>query len=102
MGLLLLLAGCQRHIAACPSLDRLRLADARGDAVAAMGRGDRHLIMLGGYVGTIPGGEAGNLPTELLAGTGDDATTACAALRSSAESYALRYNKTVKAALVPR
>jgi hypothetical protein len=80
----------------CPELERLKPDQARSDALAATAKGDKHLIMLGGYVGVVPGGNPTNLPTVLLASTGDTAPEACRRLRPKAESYALAYNAEVR------
>ncbi len=39
----------------CSGLQKLKTADAIADARAAHARKDDHLIMLGGYVGVVPG-----------------------------------------------
>lgn len=82
----------------CPSLERLVSADPTADAKAAMVRGDDHLLMVGGFVGIVSGGERSSLPETLIEGTGDDVTMACSALRPIAEKYARQYNLTVVAA----
>jgi hypothetical protein len=95
--LLVTLAACQRGVDACPGLEKLKTADAAADASKAVQRGDRHLLMLGGYVGTIPGDDGAKHQTVLIEETADTATAACARLRSLAEAYALKYNRAVLA-----
>jgi hypothetical protein len=89
--LLVGLAGCQKE--ACPELTKLGRANPVADAEAAILRGDRRLLMLGGYVGVIPGAEGTSAPTRMLEGTGDANTSACDAMRPVAEKYALAYNR---------
>lgn len=79
----------------CPELESLLPGHAEADARAAARRGDSRLLMIGGYVGTIPGAEGSSRPTRLVEGTGDTATAACYALRAQAEKYALTYNRTM-------
>jgi pimeloyl-ACP methyl ester carboxylesterase len=80
----------------CPSLERLETADARADASAAAARGDYHLLMLGGFVGRVPGaGGRRDLPTVMIVGTDDTTTLGCMRLDAAAEDYARRYNETV-------
>jgi hypothetical protein len=79
----------------CPSIDRVQFADAHADALSAMRRGDNHLPMLGGYVGTVPGGENSSLPNLMMDGTSDTDTVACGRARPVAEQYARKYNETV-------
>jgi hypothetical protein len=84
----------------CPTLERLSHADPAADAQAAVSRRDCHLLMLGGYVGTVPGGEMSfrREQAEMMPDTGDVVTNdACPALRPVAERYALKYNETVLA-----
>ena len=86
--------------AQCPSLDRLGRADPVADARAAVSRRDCHLLMLGGYVGSVPGGElslrAGQ--AQMIPDTGDVITNRdCPKLRPVAERYARKYNETVLA-----
>jgi hypothetical protein len=82
----------------CPGLEKLKSADPVADATTALAHGDHHLLMLGGYAGTVPGGEGTALPTEMIKGTSDVTTMACVELRWVAEAYARRYNATVVAA----
>lgn len=80
---------------ACPSLERLKTSDAVVDAGAAHARGDDHLVMLGGFVGTVPGVSeslSNRLPKIMLEGTTDTDTEGCRKLRHVAERYASTYN----------
>src|ERR1043165_3451809 len=61
----------------CPSLENLKLADPVADATSAQAHGDHRLLMLGGFVGTIPGAEGSPQPTRLIEGTSDTETKAC-------------------------
>jgi hypothetical protein len=63
--------------------------------MAATARGDRHVLMLGGFVGTIPGGDATGHPQVVVPGTEDYSTLACQRLRPRAEAYAQAYNAQV-------
>jgi len=91
---LLLVGGCHRQ-EACPELAKLRRANPVRDAEAAASRGDHRLLMLGGFVGVVPGAERTSVPTRMLEGTGDANTNACDAMRPIAENYALAYNRTM-------
>jgi hypothetical protein len=82
----------------CPSLEKLKSADPVADATAALARGDRNLLMLGGFVATVPGAEGATGPTKSIEGTSDTTTRPCNELRPVAESYARKYNATVGAA----
>jgi hypothetical protein len=81
----------------CPELESLLPARAAADARAAAQRGDTRLLMIGGYVGTVPGARGISAPTRLVEGTGDDQSAACQDLRPQAEKYASIYNRTVAA-----
>lgn len=94
LALLVGLGGC-RTKEACPELEKLGRANPVADAGAAASRGDYRLLMLGGYVGVVPGAERTSAPTRMLEGTGDANTSACDALRPVAEKYALAYNLTM-------
>jgi hypothetical protein len=94
------LAGCH-PLDNCPSLEKLRQADPVSDAKTASFRGDNYLLMLGGYVGTIPGVEGSGLPAKLIEGTTDYETEACRRLRPLVEAYAAKYNATMVAAQTP-
>lgn len=87
-------AACHK-VERCESLERLKSADPIADAKAALARGDHHLLMVGGYVGTVPGADHGSLPSVMIEGTGDTETAACYALRPVAEAYARRYNSAI-------
>jgi len=86
----------------CPSLEKLERSDPISDAAAAIKQDDNSLLMLGGYVGTIPGAEGSSLPTKFVEGTTDYEIEACYRLRPAAEAYALKYNATIVAAQEPR
>lgn len=93
-----LLPSCSGY-AGCPSVERLAKRDAVADARASLAHGDRHLLMLGGYVGEAPGvTTVGTHPTQMMAGTSDTETADCSRTRPIAEAYATKYNKTVIAA----
>lgn len=82
----------------CPGLERLKTADPVADAKAAHDRGDDHLIMLGGLVGTVPGisySRTDRLPLVMIAETSDTTTEACSKLRPVAERYVPLYNSTI-------
>ena len=82
--------------AGCPPIERLAHRDASADARAALAKGDGHLLMLGGFVGSVPGVEnPGSLPTQMMDGTSDVRTEACARQRPAAEAYAAKYNQTI-------
>jgi len=82
----------------CPPIEQLRSADPAADALAAAKHGDVHLLMLGGYVGEIPGRGDSKLPVQLIEGTEDTTTLECIRLRPYAEDYARRYNEAVLSA----
>jgi hypothetical protein len=91
------LASCtsQPH-ADCPAIERLAQRDAAADARTALAKGDRHLLMLGGFVGSVPGVQNPNgHTTQMMEGTSDVRTAACAGQRATAEAYATKYNLTV-------
>jgi hypothetical protein len=96
---LLAATGCRTEPdAACPAIDALAQRDAVADARAALAKGDHHLLMLGGFVGSLPGVQnAGSYPTRMMEGTSDTETEACAHRKSKAESYAAKYNRTIVA-----
>ena len=64
-----------------------------------MAKGDKHLFMLGGFVGTAPGGNPGGYPTIVVSGTEDTAPEECRRLRPTAEAYARAYNAEVLSGL---
>ena len=80
----------------CPELEKLRSADAHGDAKAVVARGESLLLMLGGFVGVVPGGADETVPTVLIEGTEDTSPEMCQRLRGIAEDYARRFNETVR------
>ena len=93
----MVVSGCTSEPnAGCPAIERLAQRDAVADASSALAKGDRHLLVIGGFVGSVPGVEnPGSLPTQVVEGTSDARTEACAQLRSTAEAYAARYNQTI-------
>ena len=91
------LAGCtSQPPAGCPAIEKLAHRDAAADARAALAKGDRHLLMLGGFVGSVPGVEnSDGYQTEMIEGTSDVKTGACAPQGATAEAYATKYNQTI-------
>lgn len=70
--------------------------DPVADARAALTEGDDHLLMLGGFVGSVPGvEEPKGYRTRMIDGTSDTTTEACRRERRVAEAYATRYNQTI-------
>lgn len=66
------------------------------DARAALARGDRHLLELGGFAGSVPGVENWDgYQLEEIEGTSDTTNEACRRLGATAEAYATKYNQTV-------
>lgn len=93
-GLVVLDACSHRREATCPPMDALARRDAKADAVLAAAHGDNRLVMLGGYVGELPGGlEPGQV--RVLEGTSDTTIAACAKKRRIAFRYARTYNRTI-------
>jgi len=85
-----------QHEMSCLPIEKLAQRDAVFHARAAVVKGDLHLLMLDGFVGSVPGVESpGSLPTQSLEGTSDTETEACARLRATAETYATKYNRTI-------
>jgi hypothetical protein len=91
------LAGCtSKPDSGCPSIEKLAHRNPVADAHAALAKGDRHLLMLGGFVGSVPGVEnAGGYQTQMIEGTSDYKTEACARQGDTAERYAAKYNQTI-------
>jgi len=91
------LASCtSKPVATCPSIEALAQRDAVADARAALAKGDRHLLMLGGFVGSVPGvSDPGARPTQMIEGTSDTTTKACNRQRATAEAYAVKYNQAI-------
>jgi hypothetical protein len=92
------LGGCTpKADVGCPAIERLAHRDAVADARTALAKGDRHLLMLGGFVGSVPGVEnSDGYPTQMIEGTSDaKITDACARLGPTAEAYATKYNRTI-------
>lgn len=82
--------------AGCPPIERLAHRDASADARAALAKGDGHLLMLGGFVGSVPGvANPGSYPTQMMEGTSDTKTEGCAHQEAIAEAYAAKYNRTI-------
>ena len=94
---LIALAGCSsRSELRCPSIEILSQRDAAKDARAAIAKGDNRLLLLGGFVGQVPGvPNADNDSTRMIEGTSDTATEACMRQRGIAEAYAKKYNLTI-------
>ena len=90
------LAACQPD-EGCPSLEKLSRADPVSDATTAHAQGDDRVLMLGGFVGTVPGAEGSALPNRLLEGTTDYTTEACYRMRPFALAYVQKYNATIVA-----
>ncbi len=83
----------------CPAIETLEHRDAAADARAALAREDNHLLMLGGFVGSVPGmSDPGDHPTRMMDGTSDTTTEACRRARPIAEVYAAKYNETISQA----
>ena len=94
---LIAVASCtqQSHVG-CPAIENLAHRDAAADARAALARGERHLLMLGGFAGEVPGvPNSDAYPTRIVGGTSDTTTEACNQRRDIAEAYATKYNQTV-------
>jgi hypothetical protein len=80
----------------CLAIEQLAHRDAATDARAAVTRGYRRLLMLGGYTGLVPGvSEPYGSPTQMMDGTSDTTTEACYRQRPIAEAYASKYNQTI-------
>ena len=93
----LILISCEpKHRASCPGIEKLAHRNPVADARTASAKGDRHLLMLGGFVGTTPGVQNANgYPTRMMEGTSDTATDACRRQGIIAETYATKYNETI-------
>jgi hypothetical protein len=91
------LAGCTaKPEPTCPSIEALAHKDAIADGRAALVRGDRHLLTLGGFVGSVPGVENWDgYQLQEIEGTSDTATEACRRLGATAKAYATKYNQSV-------
>ena len=100
---LIAVASCaQQPDVGCPAIETLAHRDAAADARAALARGDRHLLMLGGFAGEVPGvPNFDAYPTRMVEGTSDTTTKACSQRRDIAEAYATKYNQTVLQAPAP-
>jgi hypothetical protein len=94
---LIALASCsQEPDVGCPAIEKLTRRDPAADARAALTKGDHHLLMLGGFVGEVPGvPDAGTHPTRMVEGTSDTTTEPCRQRRDVAEAYATKYNQTI-------
>lgn len=80
----------------CPAIEKLAHRDPATDARAALARGDRHLLALGGFVGVVPGAVNANIDqAQIMEGTSDVRTDACARQRANAETYATKYNQVI-------
>ena len=92
------LGGCTTKAdVGCPAIERLAHRDAVADARAALAKGDRHLLKLGGFVGSVPGVEnSDGYQTQMIEGTSDaKIMDGCARLGPAAEAYAAKYNRTI-------
>lgn len=91
------LASCtQQSNVGCPSIELLTKRDAAADARAALAEDDHRLLVLGGFVGEVPGvPNADAQPTRMIEGTSDATTEACRGQRDVAEVYATKYNRTI-------
>ncbi len=90
----IVLSSCgHRKEASCPALDALAQRDAKADATAAANRGDERLVMVGGFVGELPGGLS-HQQVRVLEGTGDTSKS-CLKKRRIAFRYARTYNRTI-------
>ena len=91
------LTGCTtKPDTSCPSIEKLAHRDPVLDARAALARNDRHLLMLGGFVGSVAGVETQMaIRRKMIEGTSDIKTEACARLGATAEVYAAKYNQTI-------
>jgi hypothetical protein len=84
----------------CPSIERLAGRDPIADARAALAKGDRHLLSLGGFVGVVPGvpddvSEEALKNAVEIEGTSDTTTDACRRIYRVAETYAAKYNEAI-------
>jgi len=90
---LLGLAACgHKTVAGCPALEPLLKNDPGKDARAAFASGDKSLLMIGGYTGTIPGAEGSKAMSRPLQGASETETPGCVALHDQAVRYATIYN----------
>ena len=91
------LTGCTtKPHTSCLSIEKLAHRDPVLDARAALARNDRHLLMLGGFVGSVPGvANSNGYHAQMIEGTSDVKTEACARLGATAEVYAAKYNQTI-------
>ena len=95
------LGGCSpQPQTGCPPIEKLANRDAAADARAALARGDRRLLMLGGVFGAAPplGVTNANLhldQVKIMEGTSDDPSKACDSQRATAETYARNYNRII-------
>jgi hypothetical protein len=77
-----------QHEAGCPAIEKLAHRDAAADARAALAKG--------GFVGSVPGvDDPAAYRTQIMEGTSDVRTEACAHQRNMAEAYAAKYNQTI-------
>jgi hypothetical protein len=83
--------------AGCAAIEKLAHRDPVADARAALAKGDRHWLMLGGFAGAVPGVEnSDGYQTQMIKGTSDVKTEACARQGATAESYAAKCDKTIE------
>ena len=80
----------------CPAIEKLAHRDAAADARIALARGDRRILMLGGFAGQTPGVvNADGRDVRMMEGTSDTETGACWRQGATAEAYAAKYNRTM-------
>ena len=66
------------------------------DARAALAKGDRHLLSLGGFVSSTPGiADPSSYSTQELPATTDTEVGQCGREQGMAEAYAARYNRAI-------
>ena len=90
-------AGCtsQRN-ERCQALSRIVRGDPLVDARAALAKGDRHLLSLGGFVSSTPGiADPSSYSTQELPATTDTEVGQCGREQGMAEAYAARYNRAI-------
>lgn len=94
---LVALASCtSQQQTGCPAIEQLAHRDPVADAHSALAKGDTHLLMLGGFVGSVPGvSHADGYATRMIEGTADTRTEACTRKRALAAAYATKYNGTI-------
>jgi hypothetical protein len=93
---LLALGSCTQPKSGCPAIEALSQRNAVADARTALAKGDHHLLMLGGFVGEVPGvSNANGYSTRMVEGTSDTTSNECRQRVSIAKAYAEKYNRTI-------